>query len=121
MNLTQRHRDTEKTGEKHFLFTSVSLCLCVMLLGAACGRKIKESNLSAIKPEMTTKEVESILGAPNRIESVSEQPTEAIKTLSVTRFVYEQNGKKIELTFVGDRLVEGPAKGAPAIKGKLGK
>ena len=112
-NLTQRHAGTQRT-------CALALCLCGMLL-CGCQRKIQESNLGAIKPEMTTKEVESILGAPTRVETVSEPPAEAIKTLRVTRIVYEQNGKKIELTFVGDRLVEGPAKGAPAIEGKLGK
>ena len=115
-NLTRRDGGTEQAGRA--LLVSVALCLGVALCGG-CQRKIEEANLRVIKPEMTTKEVESILGAPTRVETVSEAPSEAIKTLRVTRFVYEQNGKKIELTFVGDRLVEGPGKGIPAIEGKL--
>ena len=76
---------------------------------------------------MTTKEVESILGAPDRIHAGPELVSREVKTLPVTRYVYEQDGKKIELVFVGDRLATGPAKGgtpinsAPAIEGKIGK
>ena len=106
-------------------FSSLRLLIVLALFTTAafnaCERKITNANLHAVKPDMTTKEVESILGAPNKIETVSEPPAEAIKTLRVTRHVYEQNGKKIELTFVGDRLVEGPAKGTPAITGTIGK
>ncbi|MDD5350986.1 MAG: hypothetical protein PHQ12_12310 [Chthoniobacteraceae bacterium] len=87
---------------------------------SACDREITDANLKLIKPDMTTKEVESILGAPNRVVTVSEPSAEAVKTLPIVRYVYEQKGQKIELTFVGDRLGEGP-KGAPAITGTLGK
>lgn len=99
--------------------TAAALALATLLPFAGCERKISEANLQAVKPDMTTKEVESVLGTPNHVETVSEPPAEAIKTLHVTRYVYEQGGKKIELTFVGDRLVEGPAKGAPAITGTI--
>ena len=85
---------------------------------SACQRKIHESNLRVLKPDMTTKEVESILGAPNRIESVTEI-TRDPQILLVTRHVYEQNGKKIELRFVGDHLATGSVNDKPLIEGKL--
>ncbi|MCX6968116.1 MAG: hypothetical protein NTZ46_10150 [Verrucomicrobia bacterium] len=91
-----------------------------MFLFTACGRKIKESNLNVLKPEMTTKEVESILGAPTRVEIDSELVSKEVKTLPRFRYVYVQNGQKIELLFFGDRLAE-TKKGIPAIEGKLGK
>ena len=87
---------------------------------SACDRKITQANLQAIKPDMTAKEVESILGAPNRIETGPEI-TRDPQTLLITRHVYEQNGKKIELRFVGDRLATGSINGTPAIEGKFGK
>jgi len=87
---------------------------------SACERKITESNLKVLKPDMTTKEVESILGAPTRIESGPEI-TRDPQTLLVTRHVYEQNGKKIELRFVGDHLATGSVNNTPLIEGKLGK
>lgn len=96
----------------------LGIALALLTLGG-CERKITGANLKAVKPDMTSKEVESILGSPSRVQTVSEPPAEAIKTLRVTRYVYEQNGKQIELTFVGDRLVEGPAKGIPAISGTI--
>ena len=100
------------------------LLLSVVLASAACGaceRKIAESNLRTVKPDMTTKEVESILGTPNRVKAGPELVSREVKTLPVTRYVYEQNGEKFELTFVGDRLAEGPIKGIPSIEGKIGK
>ena len=99
---------------------SIGALLTLLAVGG-CERQITKANLNTVKPEMTTKEVESILGAPNHIETVSEPPAEAVKTLRMTRYVYEQNGKKIELTFIGDRLVEGPAKNAPTITGTIDK
>jgi len=84
----------------------------------ACQRKIKEANLRVLKPDMTTKEVESILGAPTRIE-VGPEITRDPQTLLVTRHVYVQNGKKIELRFVGDHLATGSVNDTPLIEGKL--
>lgn len=101
---------------------SILLLSAVLALVAlsACKRKITEENLSVIKPEMTTKEVESILGAPTRIETGPELVSKEVKTLPGTRYVYEQDGKKVELLFFGDHLAESK-KGIPAITGSLGK
>ena len=88
---------------------------------SACERNISEANLRAVKPDMTTKEVESILGAPNRVQTGPELISREVKTLPVSRYVYEQDGKKIELVFVGDRLATSSVDGVPAIEGKLGK
>lgn len=74
---------------------------------AGCGKRVTDSNLDQVKPDMSTKEVESILGIPTRTEEPPELKSQAVKTLSVTRYVYEQNGKKVTLTFVGDRLATG--------------
>jgi hypothetical protein len=106
---------------KHPAFTTIPAVIMALLALSGCERKISEANLQVVKPDMTTKEVESVLGTPTKVETVSEPPAEAIKTLHVTRYIYVQDGKKIELTFVGDRLVEGPAKGAPAISGTIDK
>ena len=116
-NLTRRHGGREKAGRSCFLFAAVALCFCGLLLGG-CQRKIKEANLRVLKPDMTAKEVESILGAPTRIE-VGPEITRDPQTLLVTRHVYEQNGKKIELRFVGDRLATGSVNDTPLIEGKL--
>jgi len=68
---------------------------------------------------MTSKEVESILGAPTRVETGPELVSSEPKTLLVTKQFYEQNGKKIELRFVGDRLATGSVDGVPAVTGSL--
>lgn len=98
----------------------LSIALTLATLGA-CQRKIGEANLNAVKPDMTSKEVESILGAPTHVETGPELVSSEPKTLLVTRQVYEQDGKKIELRFVGDRLATGSVNGVPAVTGSLGK
>jgi len=101
---------------------SILLLSAVLILSlGACQRKIGEANLNAVKPDMTSKEVESILGAPTHVETAPELVSNEPKTLIVTRQIYEQNGKKIELRFVGDRLATGSINGVPAITGSLGK
>jgi hypothetical protein len=91
---------------------SLTPFLLVTLLGlAACGQRITNANLSNVKSDMSTKEVESILGPPTRMDAPPELKSQEVKTLPVTRYVYEQNGQTVELLFVGDRLATGGVKG----------
>ena len=95
---------------------SISLLSLVFLLGLeGCSRHISNANLDQVKPEMNSKEVESILGLPTRTETPPEIKSPEVKTVPVTRYVYEQDGNTVELTFVGDRLASG------GIKGNFGK
>ena len=89
------------------------------LLGAAaCSRHIGDANLREVKPDMNTKEVESILGPPTRVELPPElKPPPEVRTMPVVRYVYEQDGHTVELLFVGDKL----AGGNGAIKGSFDK
>lgn len=80
-----------------------ALAVCLVLPG--CKRKLSDANLSCVRLEMRPKEVESILGQPTSIEHF-EMPLQAdVKTLDGQRYVYEQNGKKVVLHFVDDKLI----------------
>ena len=85
---------------------ALAVCLIAAVL-AGCEARVTDANLREVKPEMTTKEVESILGPPKRIESPPELKSPEVKTLPVSRYVYEQDGRTVTLTFVGDRLADG--------------
>ena len=85
-----------------------SLLLCSL---AACEKQVTNANLKYVKADMSSKEVESILGPPTRMENPPELKSQELKTLTVTRYVYEQNGRSVELTFIGDRLATGGVKG----------
>ncbi len=74
------------------------------ILLSGCEQRITDANLQAVKPDMSTKEVEAILGPPRRVESPPESEPTVVKSLSITRYIYEQKGHKVQLTFVGDRL-----------------
>jgi len=103
------------------LFSIATFAVAATCMFGGCERKISDANLKVIRPDMTTKEVESILGAPNRIETAPELVSKEVKTLPVTRYVYIQNGQKVELLFFGDRLGTGSKNDTPAITGTFGK
>jgi len=87
--------------------------LAALLALAGCRSKITNANLKEVKPEMSTKEVESILGQPTEIKTSPEpESTPTPKTVRVTSYVYQQNGKKVVLKFVGDRLATGGVEGS---------
>jgi len=98
---------------------AISISALVILLGlAGCGKRISDANLREVKPDMNTKEVESILGPPTRTEQPAElKPPPEVRTMPVMRYVYEQNGHTVELLFVGDKL----ASGSDAVKGSFDK
>ena len=84
--------------------------------GTACKPEISQSNLDAVnsrfeklettrKKTLSPKEVESILGQPDRVENhILELETQK-KEVPVTRYYYEQNGKSIELNFIDNKLI----------------
>jgi hypothetical protein len=92
--------------------TTARILLIAALLGlGACSREVANSNLSQVKPDMNFKEVESILGPPTRMETSPAPPQEVVKSVQITHYIYEQHGKTVTLTFVGDRLATGGVDG----------
>jgi hypothetical protein len=78
---------------------SLALIAAALFL-TACEANLTNANLAEVKTGMTTKEVESLLGMPSNIvvaDSSGSAPGQ-------TRYTYQQNGRKVELTFVNDRL-----------------
>ena len=84
--------------------TGIWLGLSLLAL-TACGKRITDANLNEVKPDMSTKEVESILGQPTKMESHDLPLQTQQKTLNATVYTYEQDGKTVDLYFVGDKLV----------------
>jgi hypothetical protein len=85
--------------------TIVAALVVACLLPTGCKRKLTDENLSCVKMDMSTKEVESILGQPNQAVSF-EMPLQAdVKTLPAQRYIYEQNGKTVTLHFVDGKLI----------------
>lgn len=85
---------------KHSLF---ALFLFVGL--TACGKRITDANLDCVKPDMSAKEVESILGQPTTVKTHELTLQTQMKTLPAQRYYYEQTGRTVELIFVNDKLV----------------
>ena len=104
---TQDIAPPDSLSRRPALFFVLAGCLAL----GACGKRVTDANLGQVRPDMSTKEVESILGAPTRTEAPPELKSQEVKTLTVTRYVYEQEGKTVTLTFVGDRLATGGVDG----------
>ena len=84
----------------------------VTLLFTGCGKRITDVNLNQVKTDMSTKEVESILGPPTRTKSHEMTLQTQMKTLPATTYYYEQDGQTVELRFVGDKLAPGGRAGS---------
>jgi hypothetical protein len=82
----------------------------------ACKPEISESNINAVnqrfekleasKKFLSTKEVESILGQPDRTENATLELETQKKQVAVTRYYYEQDGQTIELHFFDNKLID---------------
>ena len=89
--------------------------LLLPLLLVACGPRITNKNLDVVNNQraalekagkgLSPKEVESILGQPQRAESFK-IPLETRKPmLDGLRYFYQQDGETVELHFVDNKLI----------------
>lgn len=76
-----------------------------LLLLPGCKRKLHDSNLGCVKPDMNQKEVESVLGQPTSMSSAELPLQTAVKTLPTQRYFYQQGGKTVVIYFVDGKLV----------------
>ena len=81
-----------------------------MLATTGCEREFANRNLEQLKPNMSQKEVESIIGNPDRIEKAELELETQKKTMSITRYFYNQKGQTIVLQFQNGRLINTPEK-----------
>lgn len=97
----------QKPGHYHLrLLARITLAVGLSaLVSSGCGRRITDENLDQVHQDMSKKEVESILGQPTEIKSHELTLQTQMKTLQATRYYYEQEGQKVELIFVADKLV----------------
>ena len=86
------------------------LVATAMLATTGCEREFANRNLEQLKPNMSQKEVESIIGNPDRIEKAEVELEAQKKTISVTRYFYTQKGQTIVLQFQNGRLTNAPDK-----------
>ena len=86
------------------------LVTAAMLATTGCEREFANRNLEQLKPNMSQKEVESIIGNPDRIEKADLELETQKKTMSITRYFYNQKGQTIVLQFQNGRLINAPEK-----------
>ncbi len=88
----------------HLLMTGFCVCLAV----AGCQREIANRNLKQVRLNMSPKEVESILGQPNRTDKIELDLETEKKNITITRYYYEQDGQQIVLHFQAGKLLNTP-------------
>jgi hypothetical protein len=86
------------------------LVLAAVLAIDGCQREFANRNLEQVKPNMSQKEVESILGNPDKTEKVDLELETQKKTMTITRYYYNQNGETVVLHFQNGRLINPPEK-----------
>ena len=82
---------------------SLSSIVAALFLFSACSQHLSEANLKQVRPEMSPKEVESILGQPARVEKFTMEMQRSGP--EGIRYFYEQDGKTIVLHFVDGKLI----------------
>lgn len=100
------------------IFFSIPLLLAL----SACGVHFDNSNIDAVNRELANakqlaengakdagvspKEVESILGPPDFIETHKLPLETQKKELEITRYLYKQDGRVIEVHFLDNKLID---------------
>ena len=84
------------------------LVAVALLATTGCEREFANRNLQQLKPNMSQKEVESIIGEPDRTEKVDLELETQRKTMSITRYYYKHKGQTIVLHFQNGRLLNTP-------------
>ena len=86
------------------------LVVVAILTMTGCQREFGNRNLAQLKSNMTQKEVESILGNPDRTEKVDLELETQKKTMAITRYYYNHDGETVVLHFQNGRLINEPEK-----------
>jgi hypothetical protein len=85
------------------------LLVAVAILNlTGCQREFGNRNLAQVKINMTQKEVESILGNPDKTEKVDLELETQKKTMAITRYFYNHDGETVVLHFQNGRLINEP-------------
>jgi outer membrane protein assembly factor BamE (lipoprotein component of BamABCDE complex) len=85
------------------------LAAVAILTMPGCKREFANRNLAQLKINMTQKEVESILGSPDRTEKADVDLETQKKTMAITKYYYNQHGETVIVQFQNGRLVSQPA------------
>jgi hypothetical protein len=88
-------------------FRMIIVAFVAALFLEGCNREIANRNLEQVRLNMSPKEVETILGPPNR-EKKEEDGEVDKKTVSVLTYYYEQGNQTIVLRFQNGRLAKEP-------------
>ena len=88
-------------------FRVIIVALTATLFLEGCNREIANRNLEQVRLNMSPKEVETILGAPNR-EKKEEDGEIDRKPATVLTYYYEQGTQTIVLRFQNGHLVKEP-------------
>jgi hypothetical protein len=79
-----------------------------ILMMTGCQREFGNRNLAQLRINMSQKEVESILGNPDKTEKVDLELETQKKTMAITRYFYNHDGQTVVLHFQNGRLINEP-------------
>ncbi len=93
---TKAGRASNRMGRSLRFLTLLLLCAAI----AACdpNKRLRKANVDQVLPGMAKKQVESILGVPNSVD------TKDYETKQKTTFIYTQGTDKTTIVFWEDRV-----------------
>lgn len=93
----------------------MALVVATMLVNGGCGPRFTNENIDVVNKRfesaeqigkgVSPKEVESILGQPKRVEGYTLTLETQKKELEGVRYYYEQDGERLELHFLDNKLI----------------
>jgi hypothetical protein len=87
-------------------FRIIIVAFTAAFLLEGCNREIANRNLEQVRLNMSPKEVETILGQPNREKKEDGEIDK--KTTTLLTYYYQQGNQTIVLRFQNGRLIKGP-------------
>jgi hypothetical protein len=103
---------TLRVNVRSMLASALSFSFVIGLV--ACGPRLADRNIDAVNrlyeqaeksgKSLSIKEVEAVLGQPNRVEAFPIE-MQTTKELPGVRYYYKQDGRTIELHFVDNKLI----------------
>jgi len=80
-------------------FVIISLAGATLLLAGCSDKRISQANVNEVTEGMSKKQVESVLGPPNVVD------TKDLLLLKTTTYIYKQGKDTVTIVFKDDKLV----------------
>ena len=87
-----------KPGLRFLIPVSIAITLAVSVAGCNSAKRLRKANVDQVLDGMSKKQVESILGIPNSVD------TKDFVVMKKTTYVYDQGKDSVRIIFKDDKV-----------------